>query len=100
MKKGKKIDLIQMPRAEADIAVASASILARDVFIKKLREMGSDYDLEFPKGSSTVLEFAKGFVDEHGPRALEDVAKIHFKTTEKILGYIPEVSDDKGKRES
>jgi ribonuclease HIII len=95
MKKGKKIDLVQMPRAEQDIAVASASILARDVFLKKAREMGENYGVEFSKGSSHVLDFAKEFVATHGISALQNVAKMHFKTTEKVTGgIIPEVVED------
>ncbi|MDP6612432.1 MAG: ribonuclease HIII [Candidatus Hydrothermarchaeota archaeon] len=84
MKKGKKIELVQIPGAEQDTAVAASSILARDVFLKKHMEMGKEYGAEFPKGSSHVLDFAKDFVDVHGIEALRNVAKIHFKTTEKL----------------
>jgi ribonuclease HIII len=36
MKKGKTIELIQRPKAEEDLAVAAASILARAEFLKRL----------------------------------------------------------------
>ena len=54
MRKGREIELIQVPGAERDLAVATASILARDKFIYKLREMGESYGLVFPKGSSKI----------------------------------------------
>lgn len=85
MKKGKKIELVQIPRAEQDTAVAAASILARDVFLRKRREMGEKYGVEFPKGSAHVLDFAREFVDSHGVDALREVAKMHFKTTERVV---------------
>jgi len=54
MRKGREIEIIQVPGAEWDLAVATASILARDKFIYKLREMGGSYGLVFPKGSSKI----------------------------------------------
>jgi ribonuclease HIII len=89
MKKGRKIKLIQMPRAEQDVAVAAASILARDVFLKRLRKMGQDYGVEFPRGASRVVDFAKDFVKAQGSQVLEEVAKLHFRTTEKVLSEAP-----------
>jgi ribonuclease HIII len=86
MKKGKKIKLVQVPRVEGDTAVAAASILARDVFLRKHREMGEKYGVEFPKGSVKVIDFAREFVASHGIEALGEVAKMHFKTTEKVRG--------------
>jgi ribonuclease HIII len=86
MKKGKEIELVQMPRAEEDTAVAAASILARDVFLRRLRRMGEKYGVEFPRGASRVVGFARKFVAVRGPEALEEVAKVHFRTTGKVLG--------------
>lgn len=86
MKKGKAIKLVQVPRAEEDTAVAAASILARDVFLRKHREMGEKYGVEFPKGAAKVIDFAREFVASQGIEALGEVAKLHFKTTEKVRG--------------
>jgi ribonuclease HIII len=85
MKRGREIELVQMSRAERDVAVAAASVLARDAFLKKVREMGEEYGVEFPKGSSQILEFGRKFVASHGLGALQNVAKVHFKTTEKLI---------------
>ena len=84
MEKGVTIKLIQQPRAEQDIAVAAASILAREVFLEKHLEMGTAYGLEFPKGSSQVMEFLNDFVNKHGFNNLKNVAKIHFKITDQF----------------
>jgi ribonuclease HIII len=85
MEKGKAVRLVQTPRAEQDPAVAAASILARDTFLRKLGEMSESYAIRFPKGASNVLETARDFVTTHDPSELGKVAKLHFKTTEKVL---------------
>lgn len=84
--KGKKINLIQRVRAESDLAVAAASILARDEFVKRINQLSSMFGVQLPKGaSSKVLEAAKKFVEKNGKNQLNNVAKLHFKTTHEIL---------------
>jgi ribonuclease HIII len=85
MEKGKAVRLIQSPRAEQDTAVAAASILARDTFLRKLDEMSQKYGVRFPKGATHVLQPAREFVTGHDRSELGKVAKLHFKTTEKVL---------------
>ncbi len=92
MAKGRRIELIQTPKAERDIAVAAASILARDTFLRKLEGLRKAYGIDFPKGASNVVEFGKHLVDEHGVTILQNVAKVHFRTTIEITGGIlPEI---------
>jgi ribonuclease HIII len=86
MEKGRAITLIQMHRAEADLAVAAASILARDTFLRKLKELSEKYGITLPKGATHVIEPGKTFVAAHGQAELVKVAKLHFKTTEKVIG--------------
>lgn len=87
MAKGASVRLLQEPRAEKYIAVAAASILARDRFLSKLKALGEELGIELPKGASAaVVETAKKVVAAKGPAALANVAKLHFKTTEKVLG--------------
>lgn len=84
--KGKKLRLIQMHKAEQNIAVAAASILARARFLNKLAKLSNEYKIDLPKGASqTVIEKAKKFVDMHGKDALRKVAKLHFKTTGEVF---------------
>jgi len=86
MKKGQKIQLVQMHKAEADIAVAAASILAREAFLRSLYSMGQEHETEFKKGASeAVRETAEKIVAEKGPDILVKVAKCHFKTTDEVL---------------
>ena len=84
--KGKKLKLIQMHKAEQNIAVAAASILARARFLEKLSKLSGKYKTNLPKGvSRTVIENARKIVDLHGEETLRKVAKLHFKTTSEVL---------------
>jgi ribonuclease HIII len=81
----KKIKLQHRIKAEDDLAVASASIIARYLFLKKMKELSEKYDLELPKGASEkVVKTASEFVAKYGKEKLREVAKIHFKTFQKI----------------
>ena len=60
--KGKSLQLIQMPKAEKNIAVAAASVMARARFLKKLEKLSNEFKIQLPKG-----------------------AKLHFKTTKQII---------------
>ncbi len=82
---GKKIVLEQYHKGESDIAVASASIIARGIFLEKMEEMRKKYSFDFPKGSSNVINSAREFVKKYGEYELRRVAKVSFKTTKKVL---------------
>ncbi len=85
MKLGKNLELVQRHKAESDVAVAAASILARHEFLSRLREMQRQYGMELPKGASAAVESAaKAFVSHYGFEALPQVAKMHFRTVSKI----------------
>ena len=86
MEKGWSVELIQKPRAEEETAVAAASIVARAEFLRRLQDLGGKYSLSLPKGASAVIGVGKTFVRTHGPEALGQVAKLHFRTTQKVLG--------------
>jgi len=88
MARGKHIELVQTPKAERDVAVAAASILARDAFLRKRDELSMAYGVDFPKGSSNVVEFGKRLVGDYGLEILPNVAKLHFATTGQITGGI------------
>ncbi len=87
---GREIELVQRHKAEEDLAVAAASILARDGFVKGLTKLEKQFNLELPKGaSSAVDEAAKKFVTEHGADNLSKIAKVHFRTAFRAQG-LPE----------
>jgi ribonuclease HIII len=86
MEKGKQIQLIQMPKGERDIAVASASILTRDKFLARLERLSQEYQIELPKGASEAVVIAgKQIIAKKGPDDLRKVAKLYHKTTHKIF---------------
>ena len=85
MKKGKNIHLEQRCKAESDIAVAAASIIAREQFLKGMFEISSRYGLKIPKGaSSQVLEVAKIIAQKFSKDELKNAVKMHFKTYSQI----------------
>ena len=80
------VPVLQMHRAEADVAVAAASILARDAFLQWLEQAGKTLGLTVPKGASPkVIETGKLLVSRLGADALKDYAKISFKTMNQIV---------------
>jgi len=90
MKLGRGIELVQRHKAEEDLAVAAASILARNEFVTRLREMGREYEMVFPKGASAAVDAAaKEFVAKRGAENLGKVAKMHFRTALRAQG-LPE----------
>lgn len=70
---------------ERDIAVAAASVIARYTFRKELTALSDEYKLDLPPGANDVINTGKQFVETHGIDQLENVAKLHFRTTEQIL---------------
>lgn len=86
LKKGKKIKLVQRPRAEEDVGVAAASILARDEFLKRLHILSQNHRLNLPKGASQqVVIIAREIIKKKGEEELKKIAKLHFKTTKDAL---------------
>ncbi|MEK7706964.1 MAG: ribonuclease HIII [Verrucomicrobiota bacterium] len=82
MSMGKELELMQRHKAEEDLAVAAASILARDEFVKRLGALGKAYAVEFPKGAGAAVDtVAKEFVSTRGSEMLSGVAKMHFRTS-------------------
>ena len=91
---GRKAKVEQRHKAESDIAVAAASVIARELFIRDCLEMGKacfgegpDVTERIPLGSSDphVWQLAERMVRENGPTWLMNHCKAHFKTTDKVL---------------
>lgn len=84
-KKEINITLFQRTKAESNIAVAAASVLARDMFLEYIDNLEKRFDQSFPKGcSDAVLKTAARFLKKHGHTTLGEVAKLHFKVTQQI----------------
>lgn len=85
MERGRRIELVQKVRAEADLAVAAASIVARAVFLERLARLGERVGMRLPKGAGAPVDAAaRALVRARGPEILRDVAKIHFKNTARL----------------
>ena len=82
----KGVRLVVRPRAEDDAAVAAASILARSRYLEEMDRLSEAVGFELPRGATHVIGAARRLVRERGEEALKDAAKIHFATTEKVLG--------------
>src|ERR1043165_3533583 len=82
---GRLIQLDQRTKAESDLAVAAASILAREAFIDWMGKSGSEFQKGLPRGASALVkQVARDLVAAHGPAILERVAKTHFKTAAEV----------------
>ena len=85
MARGRAVELRQMVRAEEDLAVAAASVLARAAFLRSLRRLSEEIAIPLPKGATHVLPAARLVLKKGGPELLARVAKVHFKTTKQLL---------------
>ena len=93
--RGRGASVEQRHRAESySMAVAAASVLARDVFLRSLCDMAAEVDPGaqaplgvVPPGSSDprVRAIAEDMVRRHGPTWLMNHCKAHFQTTDKVL---------------
>jgi ribonuclease HIII len=92
MKLGKKIELKQMPGAEADVGVAAASILARAEFLRRMERLSQECGFELPKGASEQVDLsARKIVERMGKDALNRFAKLHFKNTIRVIPLLGEI---------
>ncbi|MGA2801033.1 MAG: ribonuclease HIII [Verrucomicrobiota bacterium] len=90
MSLGREIELVQRHRAEEDLSVAAASILARDEFVKGLAKLEKQFAMKLPKGASAAVDAAaKKIVEERGAESLPKIAKVHFRTAFRAQG-LPE----------
>ena len=66
-------------------AVGAASVIARNAFLEFMDEMNAKYQMTFAKGSGAPADqSAAEFVAHYGKEKLGEVAKLHFKNTEKL----------------
>ena len=76
----------QRPRAEEDIAVAAASVLARAAFLQTIEDMGKEAGIgKIPKGGGeAATNAARRLVQKKGTEVWENFVKLHFANTQKI----------------
>ena len=84
---GRQIELVQRHKAESDIAVAAASILARAEFVRRLASLGRELGVLLPKGAGTAVnETAALLVERHSGQVLGRAAKLHFRNARPFDG--------------
>ena len=89
MEKGRKIILDQKVRAESDVAVAAASILARDYFLRQMNKLSETLGVELPRGGGPQVKIiGRQLLEKHGPGVFESCAKLHFKTYTELLNEV------------
>jgi ribonuclease HIII len=87
---GREVELVQRHKAESDIAVAAASILARHEFVTRLAALEKQLQMELPKGASAAVDkTAKEIFNRLGVEGLAKVSKMHFRTALRAQG-LPE----------
>ncbi len=86
MLRGRQLELIQRHRAEADPAVAAASILAREAFLDRLAQMSQRWEVPLPRGAGSEAKAAlRQLIQRHGPDACRKTTKLHFRTVAEVL---------------
>lgn len=79
--------IAQRPRAESELAVGAASILARIAFLEGLAACAQECGSDLPKGAGAPVDAAARRVHRIGGLdLLGKVAKVHFRNTRKIPG--------------
>ena len=101
--RGKSVKVEQRHKAESDIAVAAASVIAREIFLRDIAKMSEEVfgppaedRPNVPVGSSDprVRELAEEMVRKNGPVWLMNHAKAHFQTTDKVLAACGKSRED------
>ena len=66
------------------LAVAVSSIIARDLFLENLENLGGELGYQLPSGAGTASDkVASQILQAYGMQGLNFCAKLHFKNTEK-----------------
>jgi len=73
------LTVVQQPRAEEDMAVAAASILARAKFVNIMQELSTLAGMELPKGGGeNATDCARKILANHDEEFLNKLVKKHF----------------------
>lgn len=79
------VKVVQMPKAEADIAVAAASVLARAEFLRIMAELEVQAGMPLPKGGSdAATNCARMIAEKFGKESLVNFVKLHFANYKRI----------------
>ena len=80
------INLEERTKAESDIAVAAASILARESFVDWMELASEKLEIDLPYGAGVgIVEAARDFLKNRERGQLSNLCKLHFRTTQLIF---------------
>ena len=76
-----------MTKAEdKNLAVAAGSIISRYIFLKEFDKLSDNLHIPLPKGAGKDVDtIGEEVVEKYGEEKLQEIAKLNFKNTEKIL---------------
>lgn len=85
--KEKVTNITFMTKAEDQcMSVAAASIISRYIFLKEMKKLSDRFNIEMPLGASSLVdEVGATLVKKYGKDILNQIAKLSFKNTDKIL---------------
>ena len=67
-------------------SVAASSIISRYIFLREIKKLEKKYEITIPLGAGdAVNKVAQTIVDKYGKKELENLVKLNFKNTEKVL---------------
>lgn len=70
------------------LSVAVSSLISRYVFLKQMDKLSDKYDIFLPKGANSYVDdIAIKLVQKHGDKILENIAKLNFSNTERVMKY-------------
>ena len=70
---------------DAELAVAVASVIARDRFVYLMDKMSKEFDMRIPKGANSIVKkVGREFITKFGRERLGEVVKLHFKTSKEL----------------
>jgi len=80
-------DITFMTKAEdKNLAVACGSIISRYLFLKEFDKICDSIHIPLPKGAGKDVDtIGEEVVDKYGKEKLQDIAKLNFKNTDRIL---------------
>jgi ribonuclease HIII len=85
--KGRELELVQRHKAESDLAVAAASILARHEFVTRLVALSGEMGMELPRGAGKTVDVAAAVLfEKYGEVGLDQACKLHFRNAARAMG--------------
>ena len=71
---------------DKNLAVASASIISRYLFLREFDKLSDSIHIPLPKGAGAdVDKIGEEIVEKYGREKLDEIAKVNFKNTDRIL---------------